>query len=54
MSIKAYDWFISDLKAFEIMNRIKETIDPVFLNNTAQNIKIAAEAVLNAGGKEIT
>ena len=54
MSIKVYDWFISDLNAFEIMNRIKETIDPVFLNNTAQNIKIAAEAVLHAGGKEIS
>lgn len=54
MSIKAYDWFISDLNAFEIMNRIKETIDPVFLNNTAQNIKIAADAVLQAGGNEIT
>ena len=54
MSIEAYDWFISDLNAFEIMNRIKETIDPVFLNNTAQNIKIAAEAVLKAGDKKIT
>ena len=53
MSIKAYNWFISDLNTFEIMNRIKETIDPVFLNNTAQNIKIAAETVVHADGKEI-
>lgn len=54
MSIKAYGWFISDLNVFEAMNLIKETIDPVFLNNTAQNIKIAADAVLQAGSKEIT
>lgn len=54
MSIKAYDWFITDLDAFEAMNRIKEIIDPVFLNNTAQNIKIAADAVLKAEGEEIT
>lgn len=53
MSIKAYDWFITNLDAFEAMNRIKETIDPVFLTSTAQNVKVAAEAVLNAGGKEI-
>ena len=54
MSIKAYDWFITNLDAFEVMNRIKETIDPVFLTNTAQNVKVAAEAVLDAGDKEIS
>jgi hypothetical protein len=54
VSIKAYGWFISDLNVFEAMNLIKETINPVFLNNTAQNIKIAADAVLQAGSKEIT
>ena len=54
MSIKAYDWFITNIDAFEAMSRIKETIDPVFLTSTARNVKVAAEAVLNAGGKEIT
>lgn len=54
MSIKAYGWFITNLDVFEAMNRIKETIDPVFLTSAAQNVKVAAEAVLNAGGKEIT
>lgn len=54
MSIKAYDWFISDLNAFEVMSRIKETIEPVFLDNIAQNVKIAADAVIHAASKEIT
>ena len=54
MSIKAYGWFITNIDAFEAMSRIKETIDPVFLTSTARNVKVAAEAVLNAGGKEIT
>jgi len=54
VSIKAYDWFITNIDSFEAMSRIKETIDPVFLTSTARNVKVAAEAVLNAGGKEIT
>lgn len=54
MSIKAYGCFITNIDAFEAMSRIKETIDPVFLTSTARNVKVAAEAVLNAGGKEIT
>ena len=54
MSIKAYGWFITNIDAFEAMSRIKEIIDPVFLTSTARNVKVAAEAVLNAGGKEIT
>lgn len=54
MSIKVYDWFITNLDVFETMNRIKETIDPVFLTSTAQNMKVAADAILNAGGNEIT
>ena len=54
MSIKAYDWFITTLDAFEAMNLIKETIEPVFMASTAQNVKVAADAVLKAGSKEIT
>ena len=54
MSIKAYDWFITTHNAFETMNLIKETIEPIFMANTAQNVKIAADAVLKAGSKEIT
>lgn len=54
MSIKAYDWFITTHDAFETMNLIKETIEPIFMASTAQNIKIAADAVLKAGDKEIT
>ena len=54
MSIKAYDWFITNLDAFEVMNQIKETIDPIFLDNTSKNLKIAADAVLKSNGNEIT
>lgn len=54
MSIKAYDWFITALDAFETMNLIKETIEPIFMASTAQNMKIAADAVLKAGDEKIT
>lgn len=54
MSIKAYDWFITTLDAFEAMNLIKETIEPVFMASIAYNVKVAADAVLKAGSKEIT
>lgn len=54
MSIKAYDWFITTHNAFETMNLIKETIEPIFMASTAQNMKIAADAVLKAGDEKIT
>ena len=54
MSIKAYDWFITTHNAFETMNLIKETIEPIFMASTAQNVKIAADAVLKAGDEKIT
>lgn len=54
MSIKAYDWFITNLDAFETMNLIKETIEPIFMASTAQNMKVAADAVLKAGDEKIT
>lgn len=54
MSIKAYDWFITNLDVFEAMNRIKETINPIFLDNTSKILKIAADAVLKSNGGEIT
>ena len=30
MSIKAYEWFISDLHPFDILNKIKQSIDAIF------------------------
>ena len=55
MSIKQYHWIlVENTDLFELMDKIKQVIEPVFFEKMSENIMIAADAVLNAGGKEIT
>ena len=55
MSIKQYHWIlVENADLFELMDKIKQIIEPVFFEKMSENIMIAANAVLNAGGKEIT
>lgn len=55
MSIKQYHWIlVENADLFELMDKIKQVIEPVFFEKMSENIMIAADAVLNADGKEIT
>lgn len=55
MSIKQYHWIlVENADLFELMDKIKQVIEPIFFEKMSENIMIAADAVLNAGGKEIT
>lgn len=33
MSTKAYDYFVTDLGVFEVADRIREVINPIFYTN---------------------
>lgn len=55
MSIKQYHWIlVENADLFELMNKIKKIIEPIFFEKMSENIMIAAESVLSAEGKEIT
>lgn len=55
MSIKQYHWIlVENADLFELMDKIKQVIEPVFFEKMSENIMIAADAVLSADGKEIT
>ena len=55
MSIKQYHWIlVKNADLFELMDKIKQVIEPIFFEKMSENIMIAADAVLNADGREIT
>lgn len=45
MSIKAYDWFITDLDIWEVTDRIKNTVEPIFMKGMYDLTRLAAEFV---------
>ena len=55
MSIKQYNWIlVKDANPFEIMEKIKKVIEPIFFECMSKNIMIAAQVVIDAGDKQIT
>ena len=55
MSIKQYDWIlVKDANPFEIMEKIKKVIEPIFFECMSKNIVTAAQVVIDAGDKQVT
>ena len=45
MSIKAYDWFITDLDIWEVTDKIRNIVEPIFMKGMYDLSKQTAEFV---------
>lgn len=45
MSIKAYDWFITDLSIWEATDKIRNAVEPIFMKGMYDLTRLAAEFV---------
>lgn len=45
MSIKAYEWFITDLGIWEVVDKIRNVVDPIFMSGMYDLTRLAAEFV---------
>lgn len=45
MSIKAYDWFITDLGIWEVVDKIRDIVEPIFMSGMYDLTRLAAEFV---------